>query len=133
MPNAHRFHGNVPRPFLMVGLTQFLDSFLSYHPSLAVKGEVIMMRNTSPKEVKLYLERMPLPKNNQTVLVKNKGVWNRVGIIDISVWPTQPFGPRPPLGGKEIFQKEQPVMIKKPSLSIHIELYIIYPFPNNKY
>ena len=51
----------------------------------------------------------------------------------ISVWPTQPFGPRPPLGGKKIFQKEQPVMDKKPSLSIHIELYIIYPFPNNKY
>ena len=24
-------------------------------------------------------------------------------------------------------------MVKKPSLSIHIELYIIYPFPNNKY
>ena len=70
------------RPFLMVGLTQFLDSFLSYHPSLAVKGEVIMMRNTSPTEVKLYLERMPLPKNNQTVLVKNKGVWNRVGIME---------------------------------------------------
>ena len=51
----------------------------------------------------------------------------------ISVQPTQPFGPRPPLGGKKIFQKEQPVMVKKPSLSIHIELYIIYPFPNNKY
>ena len=51
----------------------------------------------------------------------------------ISVRPTQPFGPRPPLGGKKIFQKEQPVMVKKPSLSIHIELYIIYPFPNNKY
>ena len=50
----------------------------------------------------------------------------------ISVRPTQPFGPRPPLGGKKIFQKEQPVMDKKPSLSIHIELYIIYPFPNNK-
>ena len=79
---AHRFLGNVPRPFLMVGLTQFLDSFLSYHPSLAVKGEVIMMRNTSPKEVKLYLERMPLPKKNQTVLVKNKGVWNRVRIME---------------------------------------------------
>ena len=53
--------------------------------------------------------------------------------IFIGVWPTQPFGPRPPLGGKKIFQKEQPVMDKKPSLSIHIELYIIYPFPNNKY
>ena len=53
--------------------------------------------------------------------------------IVISVRPTQPFGPRPPLGGKKIFQKEQPVMDKKPSLSIHIELYIIYPFPNNKY
>ena len=51
----------------------------------------------------------------------------------ISVRPTQPFGPRPPLGGKKIFQKEQPVMVKKPSLSIHIELYIMYPFPNNKY
>jgi len=53
--------------------------------------------------------------------------------MHIGVWPTQPFGPRPPLGGKKIFQKEQPVMVKKPSLSIHIELYIIYPFPNNKY
>ena len=51
----------------------------------------------------------------------------------ISVWPTQPFGPRPPLGGIKIFQKEQPVMVIKPSLSIHIELYIINPFPNNKY
>jgi len=54
-------------------------------------------------------------------------------ITTISVRPTQPFGPRPPLGGKKIFQKEQPVMDKKPSLSINIELYIIYPFPNNKY
>ena len=51
----------------------------------------------------------------------------------ISVWPTQPFGPRPPLGGIKIFQKEQPVMVMKPSLSIYIELYIINPFPNNKY
>ena len=42
----------------------------------------------------------------------------------IGVWPTQPFGPRPPLGEKKIFQKEQPVIVKKPSLSIHIELYI---------
>ena len=24
-------------------------------------------------------------------------------------------------------------MVKKPSLSIHIELYIIYPFPNKEY
>ena len=56
-----------------------------------------------------------------------------LSLVPISVWPTQPFGPRPPLGGKKIFQKEQPVMVKKPSLSIHIELYIIYPFPNNKY
>ena len=39
----------------------------------------------------------------------------------------------PPWEEKKIFQKEQPVMVKKPSLSIHIELYIIYPFPNNKY
>ena len=43
------------------------------------------------------------------------------------------FWTKAPLRGKKIFQKEQPVMIKKPSLSIHIELYIIYPFPNNKY
>ena len=46
----------------------------------------------------------------------------------ISVRPTQPFGPRPPLGGKKIFQKEQPVMDKKPSLRIHIELYINFGF-----
>ena len=31
------------------------------------------------------------------------------------------------------WKKEQLVMGKKPSLSIHIELCIIYPFPNNKY
>ena len=50
----------------------------------------------------------------------------------ISVRPTQPFGPRPPLGGKKIFQKEQPVMVKNPSLSIHIELYIIKTFPKQQ-
>ena len=43
------------------------------------------------------------------------------------------FWAKAPPGRKKIFQKEQPVMVKKPSLSIHIELYIIYPFPNNKY
>ena len=42
----------------------------------------------------------------------------------ISVWPTQPFGPRPPLKGKKIFQKEQPVMVKKQIFGIHIEVYI---------
>ena len=36
-------------------------------------------------------------------------------------------------GRKKIFQKEPPVMVMKPSLSIHIEFYIIYPFPNNNY
>ena len=48
-------------------------------------------------------------------------------------WPTQPFGLSPPPGRNKISHKEQQVMVKKPSLSIHIELYIIYPFPNNKY
>jgi len=56
-----------------------------------------------------------------------------IPLLYISVWPTEPFGPRLPLGGIKIFQKEQPVMVIKPSLSIHIELYIINPFPNNKY
>ena len=54
---------------------------------------------------------------------KNKlifSIWGGIG-----VWPKQAFGPRPPLEGKKICQKEQPVMVKKPSLSIHIDLYII--------
>ena len=70
---------------------------------------------------------------NSFWVVDSKAFSLSLTLFGISVWPTQPFGPRPPLGGKKIFQKEQPVMIKKPSLSIHIELYIIYPFPNNKY
>ena len=37
--------------------------------------------------------------------------------IIISVWPTQPFGPRPPLGGKTICQKEQPFIL---NLTLHI-------------
>ena len=43
------------------------------------------------------------------------------------------FWTKAPPGKKKIFQMEQPVMVMKPSLSIHIELYIIFPFPNNKY
>ena len=43
------------------------------------------------------------------------------------------FWTKAPPGRKKIFQKEQPVMVMKPSLSIYIELYIINPFPNNKY
>ena len=35
------------------------------------------------------------------------------------------FWTEAPPGRKKIFQKEQPVMVKKPSLSIHIEFYII--------
>ena len=35
------------------------------------------------------------------------------------------FLTKAPPGRKKIIQKEQPVMVKKPSLSIHIELYII--------
>ena len=54
-------------------------------------------------------------------------------VINIGVWTTKPLGLRPPLGGKKIFQKEQPAMVMKPSLSNHIELYNIYPFPNTKY
>ena len=36
-------------------------------------------------------------------------------------------------GKKKIFQKEQPVMVKEPSLSIQIEFFIMKPLPNNKY
>ena len=38
-----------------------------------------------------------------------------------------------PPGRKNKFQKEQPVIVKEPSLSIHIELFIMKPLPNNKY
>ena len=43
------------------------------------------------------------------------------------------FWTKAPPGRKKKFPKEEPVMFKKSCLSIHIELYIIYPFPNNKY
>ena len=46
----------------------------------------------------------------------------------IGVWPT--YGPP---GRKKIFQKEQPAISQKPGLSIHIELNIIYTFPNKIY
>ena len=43
----------------------------------------------------------------------------------IGVWPTHYFVPRPPWEEQKIFQKEQPVMVKNQSLSIHNELLIL--------
>ena len=42
------------------------------------------------------------------------------------------FWTKAPPGRKNNMPKGT-VMVKKPILSIHIELNIIYPFPNNKY
>ena len=71
-------------------------------------------------------------RNHIVIIMKHKNISQnfllgkiKVYVCTISVWPTQPFGPRPPLGGKKIFQKEQQLIVKKPHLSFHIELYIV--------
>ena len=50
------------------------DTFLSYHPSLAVGGERSLKKNTSMSD---YLDKMPPAFSNQTVIVKSTGIWMR--------------------------------------------------------
>ena len=50
------------------------DTFLSYHPSLAVGGERSLKKNTSMTD---YLDKMPPAFSNQTVIVKSTGIWMR--------------------------------------------------------
>ena len=46
----------------------FSDRFLSYHPSLRVKGEISFVKRSSN-----IMKMMPLAYENETVLVKSKG------------------------------------------------------------
>ena len=51
----------------------------------------------------------------------------------IRTWAYGLLNQDPPWEEKNIPKGTASKMIMKPSLSIRIKLYIIYPFPNNKY
>ena len=61
-------------------LFKIQDKFLSYHPNLAVKGEILMNLN---ENIKSYLKKMPAATKNQKVLVKAAHVWNQNNVVPV--------------------------------------------------
>ena len=94
------------------------------------------LKTNYKKIVLCYFCPPPLPMQKNWVKMVPKQVFTGGGFKSppstIGVWPTQLFGPWPPLGGRKIFQKEQPAISQKPSLSIHIEHVTCITFPKQK-